>query len=290
MSDKREDIIKAAHKLFVNKGFAKTSIQDILNEANIAKGTFYNYFDSKKDCLLAILNYINEEVEKKRYDLAKGKQLDDEEVFIQQIAVKMDINKQHNMFTVFETVSLSEDETLKKYMISRHKEELVWISRRLEAIYPQEAESITIDHAVMLIGITHHMSHASKLLGAEPVSTLSIITFALNRLKSMIQSQIDQSEVFLHKKWLTLPINENKVEKSHVFSTIDQLINEVDGHVDTKYIQSLQFLKEELEAKEPRIFLIDSIFTSLIVVFQHKKWEHKVNLLRNMVDSLTKKK
>lgn len=44
---KREEIIHAAKKLIIEKGYRKTSVQDITDEAGIAKGSFYTYFKSK---------------------------------------------------------------------------------------------------------------------------------------------------------------------------------------------------------------------------------------------------
>ena len=56
MNNRKRQIIQACIKLFSEKGFVETSIQEIIEEAKISKGTFYNYFPSKKDCLIAILD------------------------------------------------------------------------------------------------------------------------------------------------------------------------------------------------------------------------------------------
>lgn len=47
----RERIISASWKLFREKGFGETTINDIINKANISKGSFYYYFRSKDDLL-----------------------------------------------------------------------------------------------------------------------------------------------------------------------------------------------------------------------------------------------
>lgn len=54
ITEKKNEIIKIAWSLFKEKGFEKTTIQDILERANISKGTFYRYFDNK-DALLETL-------------------------------------------------------------------------------------------------------------------------------------------------------------------------------------------------------------------------------------------
>ena len=48
---RKNEILDAARKFFFQKGFNQTSVQDIINELGIAKGTFYHYFTSKIDLL-----------------------------------------------------------------------------------------------------------------------------------------------------------------------------------------------------------------------------------------------
>ncbi|WP_323080698.1 TetR/AcrR family transcriptional regulator [Klebsiella variicola] len=45
----RENLILAGVKLFHNAGFAATGVQEIVNEAGVPKGSFYNHFASKED-------------------------------------------------------------------------------------------------------------------------------------------------------------------------------------------------------------------------------------------------
>lgn len=53
-SNRRDELIDIAGEFFFTKGFSKTSIQNIIDKANIAKGTFYHYFKSKDDILDAM--------------------------------------------------------------------------------------------------------------------------------------------------------------------------------------------------------------------------------------------
>ena len=46
---KRDSLLESAFSLFINNGFNKTSISDIVNQAGVAKGTFYLYFKDKYD-------------------------------------------------------------------------------------------------------------------------------------------------------------------------------------------------------------------------------------------------
>ena len=50
--NKEEAILAAAIKIFMEKGFAQSSIQDIANGAGIAKGTIYEYFRTKEELFM----------------------------------------------------------------------------------------------------------------------------------------------------------------------------------------------------------------------------------------------
>ncbi len=50
----RERILAAAMELFARKGFDRTTVDEIVNKAGIAKGTFYIYFKSKEDLIKEI--------------------------------------------------------------------------------------------------------------------------------------------------------------------------------------------------------------------------------------------
>ncbi len=48
---KRQEMLAAAEKLFLSKGYDATSVQDILDVLHVSKGGFYHHFASKEDVL-----------------------------------------------------------------------------------------------------------------------------------------------------------------------------------------------------------------------------------------------
>lgn len=48
----RERLFRAALKLFGEKGFAETTVEDITEAADVGKGTFFNHFPSKEHLLI----------------------------------------------------------------------------------------------------------------------------------------------------------------------------------------------------------------------------------------------
>jgi len=59
----RQNILDAAALVFKNTGFSESSISDIMKAANLGVGTFYNYFDTKEQLLLALLKDLADKLE-----------------------------------------------------------------------------------------------------------------------------------------------------------------------------------------------------------------------------------
>jgi AcrR family transcriptional regulator len=53
--DTRKQILDAVSRLFYHQGFNATGINQIIEEAGVAKATLYQHFDSKEDLLIAYL-------------------------------------------------------------------------------------------------------------------------------------------------------------------------------------------------------------------------------------------
>lgn len=54
--ERRTELITTAQQLFFSKGYERTSVNDIVKEVGVAKGTFYHYFDSKTAVLQALVD------------------------------------------------------------------------------------------------------------------------------------------------------------------------------------------------------------------------------------------
>lgn len=59
------ELLKIAYKMFLTRGYENTSVDEIIEEAGIAKGTFYYYFQSKEQLLEEVIGMmIDEEAER----------------------------------------------------------------------------------------------------------------------------------------------------------------------------------------------------------------------------------
>jgi AcrR family transcriptional regulator len=65
--ERKEEIVLAACRLFLDKGYENTTMRDVMAVLDIAKGTIYHYFASKDDLLEAVIAHIaGQQLERQR--------------------------------------------------------------------------------------------------------------------------------------------------------------------------------------------------------------------------------
>ena len=52
----KDDIVQAGLEIMLSKGFNATGVDSILKQANVPRGSFYNFFASKEEFGLAIID------------------------------------------------------------------------------------------------------------------------------------------------------------------------------------------------------------------------------------------
>ena len=55
---RRAQLLDAAKRVFARRGYRAANIADICKEANVARGTIYQYFQNKRDVLIALLDDV----------------------------------------------------------------------------------------------------------------------------------------------------------------------------------------------------------------------------------------
>ena len=58
---RKQELLQIAYRMFVEKGYDNTSVDEIIAEAGIAKGTYYYYFPSKEATLEAVIDMMIDE-------------------------------------------------------------------------------------------------------------------------------------------------------------------------------------------------------------------------------------
>jgi len=67
-SDTREKLLEAACRLFHQRGYQSVSVQELCDDADVKKGSFYHFFRSKQELALAMIERQWESVRKREFE------------------------------------------------------------------------------------------------------------------------------------------------------------------------------------------------------------------------------
>jgi AcrR family transcriptional regulator len=114
IAQRREQIMAAAARVFAQKGYPNTTTREIADEADIAEGTLYNYFNSKREILLAIFSSAETLMET---ILLEGDQLDSREAMVRMFESALGLSELHLSFTrILLTEAMVDDGVLQDFV------------------------------------------------------------------------------------------------------------------------------------------------------------------------------
>lgn len=268
MNDRKQRVVKIAHELFIEKGYQATSIQDILEYSGISKGTFYNYFSSKSDLLIALFQMIYSKLEQERNELLIGQEPSNINIFIKQMELVLQTNRNNKLFTLFEEVIFINDIDVKHFIKQGNFKMLNWLYSRFLDIFGESKEPYLLDCAIMFIGILHHNIKYYDLAEELDLSVHEVVKYSVERVVNIVE------EVSLSGVQLIKPeVLKNWVPACKTSVTIQQELNEcictmkkklIQSEEQAKYQELLDFIHNECNhTKIPRKFLIESTLSTL---------------------------
>ncbi|REB05995.1 TetR/AcrR family transcriptional regulator [Sporosarcina sp. BI001-red] len=265
MNERKLKIILAAQQVFQDKGIVATSVQDILTAAGISKGTFYNYFTSKNECLLAILEIANEESITRRRKLLLGQDRSDKTIFALQIVTRAHVDRERNLLPIYEAVFFSNDDEMRTFVRKQYLSEISWLSGRLLEVYGPESEPYNADGAVMLVGMMQHIHHFVKIGGREKNSFNydQLVPFAIRRLDDIMTSMISSEDKLLGKALLDkLTYDDNENTKELLMKELRVMLARFEKDKEAKGVEYATFLLEEIVTGNSGPTILESVTTS----------------------------
>jgi AcrR family transcriptional regulator len=273
MNDRKQHVINKAHQLFIEKGFQATSIQDILDFSGISKGTFYKYFSSKSELLIAIYKATFKKLQKDRDALLIGKSPSDIEVFIKQLEMQMISNRKNKLIALYEEVMSTNDADLKQYIRIARLRSLRWMFSRFIDIFGEKNKPYLLDCAIMFQGLLQHNLQYNRLATDSNEKISHVVKFSVNRLVKMVDEVAEAEEQLHHpellEKWLPGLQKNNHELIVQFYKIVSPMRNCITKHFQDKneqekYNELLDFIQEEImHTRAPRKFLIESALQTL---------------------------
>ncbi|WP_042475786.1 TetR/AcrR family transcriptional regulator [Bacillus ndiopicus] len=276
MNTRKRKIIDASLQLFIEKGFHHTSIQDIIAHANISKGTFYNYFTSKNECFLAILEQLRYTAQLQRYELLANQNEQDLDVLIEQIIVPMKLHEEQNLITLFEGIFQSSDLELKKGLRQHRFHEIQWLTERFTNVFGEEIRPYAFECAVIFFGITHYLAMSWRSAYHLPADLHRLVQKGLEYVQALLPTMQKTNDVLLNADVLQLLQNKATkpvITKANVIEQLEGFAKQLDIKTSATGKELTAFLMEELMRDELRKHVIKATLQSYHAAFKSTSHE-----------------
>jgi len=153
-------------RCFARKGFHATSIQEIVDELGMAKGSIYFYFKSKEELLLAVIWQFIERMTAGLAVLPEERQLAPREQFKLQLGRHFDYfqNNWEFLAMLMQEPQINIGHEQKSKLMREMRERLLlWKRQYILAIYGEEAAAYSWDCAHLLSGMLNEIMHSSLI-------------------------------------------------------------------------------------------------------------------------------
>ncbi|MVO98299.1 TetR/AcrR family transcriptional regulator [Paenibacillus lutrae] len=159
MVKKRQLLLDAALALFEEHGFAHTTIQMILDLSGVSKGTFYKFFSSKDDCILAIMEQRMQEDVQIRKNLETQSYASEFDLLVDQLAVPMTLPEKQRIQVLF-WIGLYSGEFDSAELAGM---QLKWLSERLVHLYGEEIRPYAYEGAILCYGMLYQIANTYRI-------------------------------------------------------------------------------------------------------------------------------
>ncbi|MGE7935120.1 TetR/AcrR family transcriptional regulator [Viridibacillus arvi] len=272
MQDRKLAIIQSSFDLFLSQGYHATSIQDILNQSNVSKGTFYKYFESKSSLLQQTLLYREERIQYQRDLLLDGDNVADRDVFIRQIEVTFLNKGTINMSELMDDAAVSDDSSLIKFMKDLRNAFIEWLYTRLQQVYGMKYEPYIAEMTLVFAGILHNLFHFSNLMDHKEDAYIPLIEYSLTSAEKIIASKANGekplvlNEVFEQNFKMNQQVDsifgEFAIHTNSLRKAIERLYEE-DAQMHDLLSELVTFVQKEIVTEQPNRSLILSAMKTI---------------------------
>ncbi|WP_338447706.1 TetR/AcrR family transcriptional regulator [Niallia oryzisoli] len=283
MNNKKRKVADIALKLFVEKGIQQTSIQEIIEKANISKGTFYNYFSSKNDCIADILEFLRYDASQRRIEIQIGKDTKDRDVFIEQISILIRLNEERNLQPLFEAILSSNETDLKKLVMQHRVFEMEWLANRFIEVMGEEIRDYALEGTVLFYGMLQYMIFTLRVTNST-YSLHQLVDVILSYIELIMPSMIKRGSAMVN--YSAIDLLSTNVNKKIV--TISELL-ELGGHLKQQYSfneeqQDLfDAIMNELQRDRIRKAVLQHLLKPFQKLFKETTIESQVVQFTNMI-------
>ncbi|KUP09125.1 hypothetical protein Q75_01420 [Bacillus coahuilensis p1.1.43] len=281
MTEKEFLIMETAMKLFAQKGYSSTSIQDITRESGISKGAFYLHFETKEALLLQTFHYYFGKI-KENTDHIMQLPLSPRDKLAKQMEVQLEDVLRHKEFIImqFRERAIPFSNGIEEFLHQMKRASFRFYQMSLLEIYGEKIRPYTLDISFLLSGIFEHIL-GMLIFEKIPLDQRRVPQFLLRRLDDIVDGYIRAEEApLLNPELFSELTKESKCFQDNV---IEQTMREITFLLESEKNPLLQdtllLIKEELQSSSPRIALLKGMRANIEGISPYKQLQKQLDSL-----------
>ncbi|MFB1051561.1 TetR/AcrR family transcriptional regulator [Paraliobacillus sp. JSM ZJ581] len=284
MNEKKQRIMEESVKLFAEKGFHATSVQEIARKSEVSKGAFYLYFTSKEELTVEIFDYYTSLIMDKFHSIQKQEK-EPRQKLIEQITIFLDLITNHKEYMIMhmrDNIHISQD--INDLALKLNQQKFEWIQTALTEIYGEIITPYIADFVIHLDGILLGYSNTIVMHDLY-LDNQTLSQFIVDRLDNMITSTIQikaEPQIGIEQlSFSQIPSYTTKSQVEKEMNAISKAINQLAIQDDQKnqLQEAVQLIKGEMNKTEPNHFILEGICIQIKDIPQLKKQMDRLSSL-----------
>ncbi|WP_164667611.1 TetR/AcrR family transcriptional regulator [Virgibacillus doumboii] len=265
MNEKKLRLIEAGMKLFAEKGYHSTSIQEIASEAGVSKGAFYLHFLSKEDFITTAFYYYHQQIAD-HIEKVSTQHQDPRESLAKQIDVVISYLYEFKDFLTMQVrENISAGENTDMILQQMKMQNFRWLRQNITDIYGEKIEPYAVDIVIQLEGI---MSGYFKWIVIDDIEIdrTQIGAYLTRRIDDIVNGMLERRETpLIMEKNIPELYKQNQQVTEILLKTKEKISTiELPKEKTEQLNEVTEILLKEVTAEEPKYTMIQG----LLVHFQ----------------------
>ncbi|MER2108105.1 MAG: TetR/AcrR family transcriptional regulator [Solibacillus sp.] len=273
MNQKKLQILQAAKELFFKNGFSDTSVTDIIALANVSKGTFYNHFSSKSECMIAIFHDIHERSVAEREIIANFNNKFDIATLEKELVTHFTIIIESSIMDIMtNNISSKDHQDIFNLIKSRSLYEIQWLGNRLIEVYGPYIKNNAYEFAAMILGSIQQIALIRTIMIPSNILIDEVIGEILKKFEPGIFAAHTNNTTLLPEE---LFVCKHTVKDDEKKLSVEELIEEIEVFYNENYLlfneenkEYTKFLIETLKISPEKKAIIKTLAYSFVNSFK----------------------
>lgn len=272
IEEKKQFILTKSMHLFSERGFYKTSVQDIAEACRMSKASIYKYFENKEDILLNIATHNRDQMIARSEAIQMDTSLTPREAFKAKVMeeIRGFIGKREFIY-MLQQAKPQQSQRVNELMNQSYGILLNWHKNMLLEGFGSDVQSNIWDLTILFKGFTREITLLLDKKRDENVDYEAIAEFVTSSIEAVITSRNSRESLFTSSYMAPFIEDVEKEQHQPYEKRWNNSLLELQASIKTKlpeekheyFQQAARQLKEEMARTNVNTIIMDALFTHL---------------------------